>query len=79
MFAWVAISAGVAILCPEYILAAAIQFNPDYIPKDWHYFLIYQISNIVCVLYNIFAIRTTSVMYNIGCKFSCGIAQKARV
>lgn len=70
VFAWISISAGVAILCPEYILAVAVNYHADYVPKAWHYFLVYQISNILCLLYNIFCIQRVSVVYHVACTTS---------
>lgn len=47
----------------------AIYNNPSYEPRAWHYFLIYQATNIIVHLYNIFAIRRTSWVHDLGCEF----------
>ena len=47
----------------------AIYNNPTYEPQAWHYFLIYQAANAIVLFYNIFAIRRTSWVHDLGCKF----------
>ncbi|KAJ5387185.1 hypothetical protein N7509_009726 [Penicillium cosmopolitanum] len=66
IFSWISISAGVTILPAQFIISMAIYNNPEYESKTWHYFLIYQATNIIVLLYNIFAIRRTSWIHDIG-------------
>lgn len=47
----------------------AIYNNPGYESKTWHYFLIYQATNIIVLLYNIFAIRRTTWIHDVGCMY----------
>jgi choline transport protein len=69
IFSWISITAGVTILPAQFIISMAIYNNPGYEAKSWHYFLIYQATNIIILLYNIFAIRKTSWVHDIGCKY----------
>jgi len=43
--------------------------NPEYESQRWHYFLIYQAANIIILLFNVFAIRRTSWIHDLGCMF----------
>ncbi|USP81288.1 amino acid transporter [Curvularia clavata] len=45
IFAWAALSAGVAIIVPQVLLAIVINYNPSYELQRWHVFLIYQASS----------------------------------
>ncbi|ODM23285.1 hypothetical protein SI65_00874 [Aspergillus cristatus] len=60
IFSWISISAGVT------ILPAASYDNPEYESQRWHYFLIYQAANIIILLYNVFAVRRTSWIHDLG-------------
>lgn len=42
-------------------------FNPDFEPQAWHIFLIYQAVNILILLYNIFLMKRTSWIHDVGC------------
>ncbi|KAJ5103105.1 hypothetical protein N7532_003634 [Penicillium argentinense] len=66
IFSWISISAGVTILPAQFIISMAIYNNPSYEAKTWHYFLIYQATNVIILLYNTFAIRKTSWVHDIG-------------
>ncbi|OQE20418.1 hypothetical protein PENSTE_c013G00904 [Penicillium steckii] len=66
IFSWISISAGVTILPAQFIISMAIYNNPGYESKTWHYFLIYQATNIIVLLYNIFAIRRTTWIHDVG-------------
>ncbi|KAK6364538.1 hypothetical protein LTS17_012161 [Exophiala oligosperma] len=56
-----------SILAPSSILlAVVIQFTEDYTPETWHYFLLYQAINIMVLLYNVYLIKKTTWIYDIG-------------
>ncbi|KAJ5342271.1 hypothetical protein N7541_011395 [Penicillium brevicompactum] len=66
IFSWIAISAGVAILPAQFIISMIIYNDPTYESRTWHSFLIYQSANIVVLLYNIFAMKRTSWIHDVG-------------
>ena len=69
IFSWIAISAGVAILPAQFIISMVIYNDPTYESRTWHSFLIYQTANIVVLLYNIFAMKRTSWIHDVGCTY----------
>lgn len=69
MFAWAALSAGVAIIVPQVLLAIVINYNPSYEVQRWHVFLIYQAVSLLCLLHNIFTIRKTMWLFQCICKY----------
>lgn len=71
IFAWIAIASSVALVNAQFILAIAVRFNPGYVAKKWHYFLVYQAVHIVAVFYNTFLSRKSAWIYTFGCKYIC--------
>ncbi|EED17152.1 choline transport protein, putative [Talaromyces stipitatus ATCC 10500] len=65
-FSWVGQNASVVILGAEAILALASFFNDGYVPKTWHYFLVFQAINAVFLIYNIFLMRKTPRIHDIA-------------
>ncbi|EXJ86696.1 hypothetical protein A1O3_03649 [Capronia epimyces CBS 606.96] len=65
-FSWVSLSAAVAILNAQWIIAVAVIWNPGYLPHTWHYFLIYQMLSFVLLLSNIFVVKRAPWMHDIG-------------
>lgn len=51
------------------MISIVIYHNPGYEARTWHYFLIYQATNIIVLLYNIFGIRRTSWVHDVGCEY----------
>jgi choline transport protein len=70
VYAWIATSAGIAIIVPQVVLAIVIFNDPNYAPQPWHYFLLYQIVNILVCLHNIFTLKKTLRLYDIACELS---------
>jgi choline transport protein len=68
VFAWITIAAGVSIIIPQILLAMVSHYDPAYVPHSWHFFLLYQAMNVLCLLYNIFAVRHTMWVFNVGCR-----------
>ncbi|KAJ5811900.1 hypothetical protein N7474_008201, partial [Penicillium riverlandense] len=66
IFSWISISAGVTILPAQFFISMAIYNNSGYEPQTWHYFLIFQATNIIIMLYNIFALRRTTWVHDLG-------------
>jgi choline transport protein len=67
MFAWVAICSGIAIIPPQLILGIVVFYNPDYVPQQWHYFLIYQALNGVVMLYNATLLKKSLWFHDLCC------------
>lgn len=55
------------VILPQLLLAIAVFNYPGYIPQQWHVFVLYQALNITVLLYNIFALKRTTWIHNIGC------------
>lgn len=70
IFSWIAISAGVAVIAPQALMALVIHNDPSFTLKAWHVFLIYQAVNLLCLLHNIYTIRRT--MWTFNCFCECG-------
>jgi choline transport protein len=70
IFSWLAITSGVAIIFPQALLAIVINYDPMYQIKAWHVFLVYQATNILCLLHNIFTANRTMWIFNAICKSS---------
>lgn len=65
---WVAINASVNILSAQILLAVCIFFHADYLPQDWHYFMVYQVINLLFLVYNLFVMRRTPWIHDVACK-----------
>ena len=51
------------------LLLAIIAFNiPSYTIEGWHTFMLYQVLNIVTLIYNLAALKRAPWTHNIGCK-----------
>jgi choline transport protein len=70
MFSWIALTAAATILGAQMVIALPESFVEGYTPQPWHYFVVYQGINIVMLLYNLFALRVTPWIHNVGCKSS---------
>lgn len=70
IFSWVAIGAAVTIIPAQQIMALLSLWNPGFVVKEWHIFLIYQAIALLVLLYNIFALKWTSWTHYIGCEFN---------
>lgn len=68
VYAWIAGTSGVAILLARGFFAAAIFYDPEYTPKTWHYFLVFQAVNLLSCLHNIFTLRRTLWINDMACK-----------
>lgn len=74
VYSWIATTAGIAIIVPQVVLAMVIAHNPSYVPQTWHYFLIYQIVNILVCLHNVFTLKKTLRLYDVACTYRTGSA-----
>lgn len=67
-FSWIALCTAATIIAAQLLLALPAYFISTYIPQAWHYFVVYQVINIVVLVYNLFALKRTPWVHNIGCK-----------
>ncbi|KAI6913542.1 hypothetical protein D0869_04267 [Hortaea werneckii] len=65
-FSWTALGASATILSAQMLLSVPAYYYSDYVPLPWHYFLVYQAINVALLLYNLFALRLTPWVHNIG-------------
>ncbi|OTA24033.1 hypothetical protein BTJ68_13262 [Hortaea werneckii EXF-2000] len=70
-FSWTALGASATILSAQMLLSVAEYYYADYVPLPWHYFLVYQAINVALLLYNLFALRATPWVHNIGLTITC--------
>ncbi|KAK1535933.1 hypothetical protein CPAR01_09475 [Colletotrichum paranaense] len=63
---WIANGAGFIIQMPVIILSLASYLDPTYIPETWHIFLVFQAFNIAFTVYNIFLMKRTAWVHDIG-------------
>jgi choline transport protein len=68
MFSWIAIGAAVMIIPAQQIVALAAVYNPTYVPHAWHEFLIYQLMAVLVLLSNVFVLKKTPRLHDVGCK-----------
>jgi choline transport protein len=67
VFSWITLAASIAVASTQALVAVVIRWQPEYVPHAWHYFLVYQLFNVVMVVYNIFLTNRTLWVYNAGC------------
>jgi len=67
-FSWIALCTAATIIAAQLLLALPAYFINTYIPQPWHYFVVYQAINIVVLVYNLFVLKRTPWVHNIGCK-----------
>ncbi|OAP53714.1 hypothetical protein AYL99_12105 [Fonsecaea erecta] len=66
VFSWVAIGAAVLMVPAEQIVAMVAAYNPGYVPKAWHEFLIYQVLALFVLVINIFVLKRTPRLHDVG-------------
>ncbi|KAF2026651.1 amino acid transporter [Setomelanomma holmii] len=70
VFAWIAICAGIAIIVPQQVIGMAIFYNPSYVPETWHVFLLYQLANLLILVYDIYLLKRSMWIHDVGLVFS---------
>ncbi|GKT48205.1 choline transport protein [Colletotrichum spaethianum] len=63
---WIANGAGFIIQMPVIILSLAAYLDQTYMPETWHIFLIFQAFNVVFTAYNIFLMKRTAWIHDVG-------------
>jgi choline transport protein len=74
LFSWFAVFAGTILISANIIFALVIQYDLSFVPKPWHYFLVYQVLNVLSALYNIYLVKLSPKIYDLSCehlRFSC--------
>jgi choline transport protein len=70
IFAWQAIAASVCVIMPQLILGMAVYWNPTYVPANYQSFLVYQITNLIVLAYNIVVLQRAHITHAVGMFFS---------
>jgi choline transport protein len=55
---------------PQFVLSFVLFYQSSYVAQPWHYFLIYQMVNILVVLHNTFTLRKTMWVNDVSCKLA---------
>ncbi|KAK7420837.1 hypothetical protein QQZ08_010238 [Neonectria magnoliae] len=66
LLGWIATAAGFVITTGQLITGLATFLHPNYAIESWHVFLIFQLMNIIFVLYNMFLIKRTMWIHDVG-------------
>jgi choline transport protein len=72
MLSWIALTAAATILGAQMVIVLPESYVEGYTPQPWHYFVVYQAINIAMLLYNLFALRVTPWIHNVGCECESG-------
>ncbi len=67
IFSWICLGASISLSSTNVLMAIIVRWRPEYQPQTWHYFLVYQLFNIVVTLYNALLTNRTLWVYNVGC------------
>ncbi|KAL4902939.1 hypothetical protein BDW74DRAFT_186592 [Aspergillus multicolor] len=70
IYGWLSICVGVTVQIGTFINGMRRFYNPSLDLPVWHEFLYYQGTNIAILLYNIFALRRTKRIHDVGAVFS---------
>lgn len=70
IFAWQAITASICVIMPQLILGMAVYWNADYVPQNYQSFLIYQVTNLIVLAYNIGILQKAHYTHTVGMIFS---------
>ncbi|KAL4920765.1 amino acid/polyamine transporter I [Aspergillus aurantiobrunneus] len=66
IFSWICLGASIGLSTTNVLMAIIIRWRPEYQSQALHYFLVYQLLNIVIVFYNALLTNRTLWVYNIG-------------
>lgn len=68
ILSWIATSAGSYLIIAQLIIALVITFHGDYTPQSWHFFMIFEATNLFATVYNIFLLKRAPRIYDLACK-----------
>ncbi|KAJ4131373.1 hypothetical protein NW754_007749 [Fusarium falciforme] len=63
---WVFLAGAVTILATQILLSFPAYYSKDYVPQNWHYFLIFQALNITTHVYNLLLLKKTVWIHQVG-------------
>ncbi|KAH7165667.1 amino acid/polyamine transporter I [Dactylonectria macrodidyma] len=66
LLGWIATAAGFVVTTAQLVTGIATFMHPTYSIQSWHVFLIFQLMNIMFVLYNMYLIKRTLWIHDIG-------------
>ncbi|KPM37120.1 hypothetical protein AK830_g9451 [Neonectria ditissima] len=66
LLGWIATVAGFVVTTGQLVTGLATFLHPSYTIESWHVFLIFQLMNIIFVLYNMFLIKRTLWIHDVG-------------
>ncbi|CAM1507612.1 Fc.00g072530.m01.CDS01 [Cosmosporella sp. VM-42] len=66
LLGWLATTAGFIITTAQLITGIAMFLRPTYVAESWHIFLIFQLGNALFLVYNMFLIKKTSWIHDVG-------------
>ncbi|KAI1621928.1 choline transporter [Exophiala viscosa] len=72
IFGWIATSAGIAIIPAQITFAIVVFFDEDYEASRWKVFLLYQAFNLLFMANNIYYLKRSIWVHNIGLLISLG-------
>lgn len=68
LLSWIAIGSSVTLIPAQQIPALVATYSPSFVQHSWHVFLIYEGVALVVLAYNLFALKRTPWVHEIGCK-----------
>lgn len=68
MFAWIAICTGIAIIPSQLILGIVLFYNPGFDAQPWHYFILYQVINVLVLFYCTALLKKSLWIHDACCK-----------
>ncbi|KLU86863.1 hypothetical protein MAPG_05871 [Magnaporthiopsis poae ATCC 64411] len=66
LFSWFAVYAGTLLIIANILFAMVIQYDLSFVPQPWHYFLIYQVINVLTTIYNVYLVKKSLKIYDIS-------------
>ncbi|KIW13606.1 hypothetical protein PV08_08796 [Exophiala spinifera] len=70
VFSWIAIAAAVTMIPATQILALASFYHPHFLPKPWHYFVLFEAIVIIILAYNTFLLKNLPRTHDVGFAWS---------
>ncbi|KAM0750460.1 amino acid transporter [Meredithblackwellia eburnea MCA 4105] len=71
--AWQTFVASILMIFAQVTIGIATIKNPSLEIKPWHYFVLYQVGNIICTLFNWYGIHKAPFLYQFGLFFTLGL------
>lgn len=66
-FGWIASVAGFIAPFPNTVTTLVSLWDSSYVIERWHIFLMYQAVNVIFTAYNIYLLKRTEWVMNVGC------------